>query len=70
MLVDFILTIQHFFSSNQLLAILNAVKTSPSTDQLMRDIMNINERDVIMLPDYCVKDKSLKEHASSPTSKV
>ena len=28
------------------------VKVSPSSDQPIDDIMNINERDVIMLPDY------------------
>ena len=28
-------------------------KVSPSTVQLTGNIMNINERDVIVLPDYC-----------------
>ena len=48
MLVDSIISL----NGVQLLAYLNTDKVSPSTDQLIGDIMNINERDIIMLPDY------------------
>ena len=50
--VDFILTIKHFFSSDQSFTCLYTVNVAPSTDQLTGDIMNINEHDVIMLPGY------------------
>ena len=42
-----------FFPLNQLLACLYALSVSPSDDQLTSHIMNINDPDVIMLPDYC-----------------
>ena len=47
-----ILTFNLFFLSNLSLTSLCTVNVSPSTYQLTSDIMNINEHDVIMLPDY------------------
>ena len=40
------------FSWNQLLACLYTCKASSSADQLTSDIMNVNERDIIMLSGY------------------
>ena len=51
--VDLILTIEYFFfASNQILTCLYTGVASPLTDQVRSDIMNINERDVIILPGY------------------
>ena len=55
---NFISTIEHFFHQINYSPACIHSKCPPLADQLTSDFMNINEREVVMLPDYCEMDNS------------
>ena len=59
-----------FFSSNQVVTCIYTGNVSPSTDQLISDIMNINELNVIMLQDYSVVWCQIPHFGAFPYSNV